>query len=330
MHCHNPWKSPYTQFDTVCKNDRFDLTSTVGPMVAHRSVFTLVLLLAARLPRSAAQPAPDAAPLSVEDIVKLSKEGFSEDVLITKIKKNGKAFDLSPDELVELKKLGVTDSVIKLLLDPSQPYVPPPRRPQPPPPAPKPSRPRQEVSRRSVRFARYRPNPACTGFTETRPVQMDIKLFMGQKQGAGLGKVLLKKGKVVAYLAGSAAKTRLDGRGAGILHANGGRERDRRGCAGGPRPEERSPGTRYGSARTKTRAESRHDSAIRFTRSRRRFISTYSGDPRQRRVYVFSDWYRRTSQGKLWQGIRFRHGTSRRGKEALAVRASRSGPIRAI
>ena len=70
-------------------------------MVAHRSVFTLALLLATALSRSAAQPAPSAAPLSVEDIVKLSKEGISEDVLVAKIKKNGKAFDLSPDELVE-------------------------------------------------------------------------------------------------------------------------------------------------------------------------------------------------------------------------------------
>ena len=36
---------------------------------------------------------------------------------------------------------------------------------------------------------------------------MDIKLFLGQQQGAGLGKVLLKKGKVIAYLVGSAART---------------------------------------------------------------------------------------------------------------------------
>jgi hypothetical protein len=41
------------------------------------------------------------------------------------------------------------------------------------------------------------------------PLPIDIKLFMGQKQGAGLGKVLMKKGKVVAYLAGPAAKTQL-------------------------------------------------------------------------------------------------------------------------
>ena len=37
-----------------------------------------------------------------------------------------KAFDLSNEELVELKKLGLSDNVIKFLLDPSQPYTPPP------------------------------------------------------------------------------------------------------------------------------------------------------------------------------------------------------------
>ena len=86
-------------------------------MLAHRLVFTLVLLLAPVLPRSTAQSTPTTAPVSVEDIVKLSKEGISEDVLVAKIKKNAKAFDLSPDEIVELKKLGVSDSVIKGLLD---------------------------------------------------------------------------------------------------------------------------------------------------------------------------------------------------------------------
>jgi hypothetical protein len=100
----------------------------------------LALLLAAGLSRSAAQPAPGAAPLSVDDIVKLSKE-VSEDVLVAKIKKSGKAFDLSRDEIIELKRMGVSDTVVKLLLDPTQPYVPPPPPPppQPAPPAPKPA-----------------------------------------------------------------------------------------------------------------------------------------------------------------------------------------------
>lgn len=175
-------------------------------MLAHRLVFTLVLLLAA-IPRSSAQSAPATAPLSVEDIVRLSKEGISEDVLIAKIKKNAKAFDLSPDEIVELKKLGITDSVIKVLLDPTLPYVPPPA-PQPPPAAPKPSVPGKKYPPDPY-AARIPAEPGLYRIYQSAPVQMDLKLFMGQQQGAGLGKVLLKKGKAVAYLAGSAARTRL-------------------------------------------------------------------------------------------------------------------------
>jgi hypothetical protein len=184
-------------------------------MVAHRSVFTLVLLLATALSRSAAQPAPSATPLSVEDIVRLSKDGISEDVLVAKIKKNGKAFDLSPDEIVELNKLGVTDNVIKLLLDPAQPYVPPPP-PQPAPPAPKPSLPAKKYPEDPY-ASRVPPEPGLYRFNRNAPVQLDIKLFLGQKQGAGLGKVLLKKGKVIAYLVGSAAKTRF-GDGAPVFY----------------------------------------------------------------------------------------------------------------
>ena len=176
-------------------------------MLAHRLVFTLVLLLTPVLPRSNAQSTPTTAPLSVEDIVKMSKDGISEDVLVAKIKKNAKAFDLSPDEIVELKKLGISDSVIKVLLDPTQPYAPPPP-PQPPPPAPKPSIPGKKYPA-DPNAARIPPEPGLYRINQSAPVQMDLKLFMGQQQGAGLGKVLLKKGKAVAYLAGPAARTRL-------------------------------------------------------------------------------------------------------------------------
>jgi hypothetical protein len=176
-------------------------------MVAHRSVFTLVLLLAVPLSRSTAQPSPSSTPLSVEDVVKLSGERISEDVIITKIKKNGKAFDLSPDELVELKKLGVTDNVIKFLIDPSQPYVPP-ARPDAASPAPKPSLPDKKYPE-DPDASRVPPEPGLYRFYRNAPVPIGIKLLLGEKQGAGLGKVLLKKGKVVAYLVGSAAKTRV-------------------------------------------------------------------------------------------------------------------------
>lgn len=41
------------------------------------------------------------------------------------------------------------------------------------------------------------------------PVAVPVKLFLGEKQGGGLGKVLLKKGHIVAYLAGSTSSTQL-------------------------------------------------------------------------------------------------------------------------
>src|SRR5260370_9894846 len=171
-------------------------------MLAYRPVFTLVLLLAATLPRSGAQSAPTTAPLSVEDIVKLSKEGISEDVLVAKIKKNAKAFDLSPDQLVELKKLGVTDSVIKLLLDPAQPYVPPPP-PQPPPPAPKPSIPGKKYPADPY-AGRIPPEPGLYRIYQSAPVQMDLKLFIGHQQGARLRKVVLNKGNAGRHPCASA------------------------------------------------------------------------------------------------------------------------------
>lgn len=96
--------------------------------------FCLMLLLAS--PRSNAWPQTRPSdPLSIDEVVKLSKAGFSEEVIITKIKKNGKAFDLSTDELLDLKKAGLKDTIINYLLDPSLPYSPPPP-PAPPPPPP--------------------------------------------------------------------------------------------------------------------------------------------------------------------------------------------------
>src|SRR4051794_9134974 len=85
------------------------------------------------------QSSTNSLPFTIEDVVKLCKAGLTDELVITKIKKNNKAFDLSPDELIELRKSGVSDAVIKYLLDPAQPYAPPPPAPAPataPPAAP--------------------------------------------------------------------------------------------------------------------------------------------------------------------------------------------------
>jgi hypothetical protein len=176
-------------------------------MAAHRSILILALLLAIPLSRSAAQPAPSSTPLNVEDVIKLSRDGVAEELIVADIKRNGKAFDLSPDELVELKNLGVTDRIVGFLINPSQPYTPPPR-PDPALPAAKPSPPVKKYPEDPY-ASQIPPDPGLYRFHRNAPVQIDVKLLLGQQQGAGLGKVLLKKGKVTAYLAGPAAKTRV-------------------------------------------------------------------------------------------------------------------------
>jgi hypothetical protein len=58
--------------------------------------------------------------LTVDDVIKLSKAGFSDDVIIEKLKKNGQAFDLSTDQMLQLKSAGVSDKVVQVMLDPAK------------------------------------------------------------------------------------------------------------------------------------------------------------------------------------------------------------------
>ena len=175
------------------------------------AVFATVPVFMAR-----AQSPKTGESLTVEEVVNLSKAGFSEEVIITKIRKNGKAFDLNAAELVELKRIGITDAIIKFLLDPSQPYTPPPPPSPPvskssdasgglPPPAPPPAKHYPPDD-----FASKVPSePGLYRFPAEAPVRVDIKILLGTKEDAGLGKVLMKKGKIIAYLVGPASKTRI-------------------------------------------------------------------------------------------------------------------------
>jgi hypothetical protein len=195
-------------------------------MIAGRSLlhFLLSMALAATLLGLQGAQAPGStAPLSVEEVVKLCQTGLSEELIVTKIKKNGKAFDLSTEELLELKKSGVSDNIIKFLLDPSQPYTPP--APPPPPAAgpdassassPKAGPPVKQypddkyASKVPPEPGLYRfPADAPTKTPEDPPTKIDLKMLLGVKEGAGLGKVLLKKPKTIGYLVGPASKTRI-------------------------------------------------------------------------------------------------------------------------
>jgi len=173
----------------------------------------IVFLLVVRMGISASSASPQApqesAPLSVEQVLKLSQEGVPEQLIITKIKKNGKAFDLSPEEILELRKLGVSDTVINFLQDPSQPYSPPPPKAAESASTAKPLPPK---SYPSDPYASRVPNDsALYSFPQDSLVKVDIKMLLGEKKGGtALGKVLLKKGKVIAYLVGPASRARVN------------------------------------------------------------------------------------------------------------------------
>ena len=71
------------------------------------------------------QAQTNAGGLTVDDIVKMSKAGLSEDVIIQKVRKNGQAFDLSADQMIQLKSAGVSDKVVAAMLDPTKPEAAP-------------------------------------------------------------------------------------------------------------------------------------------------------------------------------------------------------------
>jgi len=176
-------------------------------------LLTPVLVLAYCLP-TMAQPAAGTPPLSVDEVLKLCKGGISEDLIIIQIKKNGKAFNLSSEEVLELKNSGVSENIIKYLLDPSQPYSTPP---PPPPaaaaaagtaPAPKAGPPPRKFP--DDEFAgRVPPEPGLYRFPGNTAARIELKMFLGESAKPGLGKVLMKKGKVTAYMVGPASKLRI-------------------------------------------------------------------------------------------------------------------------
>jgi hypothetical protein len=144
-------------------------------------------------------------PLSLDDVVKDSKNGIPEDIIITKIKKNARPFNLSTDEMQELSKSGVSNSVIKYLLDPSLP--PPPQPPAGSPPAPKPAEVRPKSYPADTRASRVPLDAGLYLFVDDMPVKTEVRILLGENEG-GLTKVITKKGKAIGYLVGPTANTK--------------------------------------------------------------------------------------------------------------------------
>jgi hypothetical protein len=62
------------------------------------------------------QPAPEGKPLTNEDVIELKGLGFSDDVLIAKIKASPGNFRLETKDMSELKAKGISDAVIAAML----------------------------------------------------------------------------------------------------------------------------------------------------------------------------------------------------------------------
>lgn len=97
-----------------------DLTKPAVVLVVFLGcLFSASFLLGQTQDNAAAPAASPQKNLTIDDVLKLSKAGIGEDVVISKIRKNGQAFDLSPDQMLQLKTAGVSDKVIQAMLDPA-------------------------------------------------------------------------------------------------------------------------------------------------------------------------------------------------------------------
>lgn len=160
----------------------------------------------------------------LDEVIKLIKADVPEDVIVTKIKKNAKPFDLSVDEVLELRQKGVSDTIIKYLMDPSMPYAPPPPPavplpaiPAPPPPQaavpPSPATPAPKKEYPHDAFAEKVPSdPGLYLLVGGELQRITVKALVGSKITGKIVSLLpggnLLKGKASGHLPGAKATVR--------------------------------------------------------------------------------------------------------------------------
>lgn len=95
-------------------------------MNRHFVLFVILCLLpaVAQQPPSkkgaaaAAKPQTASQGVTVESVITMAQAGISDEVLTARLRKEDKAFDLSPDDLIRLKKANVSDTVVRIMMDP--------------------------------------------------------------------------------------------------------------------------------------------------------------------------------------------------------------------
>ena len=122
-HCET-WRSPCTDFVLIADTSPYSASAMclwlilVGTCTFATAQSNVIYLS----PTANSQ----AKPMTVVDVIKLSKAGLSDDLIIQQIRKKGQRFDLSTDQLIQLKAASVSERVIQVMIDPTKNTVPPP------------------------------------------------------------------------------------------------------------------------------------------------------------------------------------------------------------
>jgi hypothetical protein len=191
-------------------------STAIGIRMTSKLAFLLTLTVVLTLN---GQEPPKIVPgsLTLEEVVRLANAGISEELVVARVKRNAKAFDLNSDEILELKKSGVTETVIKFLLDPTAPYAPP------PPPSNPPAAAAPAVSPYSPPLVPKDPLalkvPPETGIyyltAKDEFSKLDLRPVVPFKRPGKVVPMLsagMLKGHVIGSVVGPAARTRVAGR----------------------------------------------------------------------------------------------------------------------
>lgn len=187
----------------------FALSYCQTPVLAPKKIVPTAKKVApapAPAPVQEAKLKPPTNELTVDQVAQLVQAGLSEDLVISKIKKNNKAFDLSTEQLLQLKKAGASDNIIRVLMDPTvQPVVAPPLTPAiTAPPA---------MEQRAVQII---PRTCEAGFyllgDNEKLTKIEPNTFATSRSSGTIGRALtvgIRKAKTKAVLRGPAAVARL-------------------------------------------------------------------------------------------------------------------------
>jgi tetratricopeptide (TPR) repeat protein len=63
--------------------------------------------------------AADRGPIGIKGVIEMKRAGFSENLIVARLRKDGKAYNLTPGEMKELQNAGLSECVLLVMMDPN-------------------------------------------------------------------------------------------------------------------------------------------------------------------------------------------------------------------